>query len=84
MIAPGGNAALVVRSLPSAPSGKAYEIWVIEGTQPAPAGLFDGGPASVVALTRPVPAGARVAVTLERSGGVAQPTGQLLLRTEPV
>ncbi len=84
VVAPSGAAALVVRNLPEAPSGKAYEIWVIDASGPAPAGLFDGGPSSVVALSRPVPAGTRVAVTLERAKGADAPTGELLLRTASV
>ena len=56
--------------------GKAYEIWVIEGQTPRPAGLFDGDGA--VALDRPVPADAVVAVTLEDDAGVDAPTGKPL------
>jgi anti-sigma-K factor RskA len=53
-----------------------YEAWVIEGEQPVQAGLFSGGDdrATVVPLDAPVPAGAIVAVTVERAGGVPQPT----------
>lgn len=67
-----GNAALVVDSA-AAPADKDYEIWVIEGATPRPAGLFDGG-RRIVQLSRPVPRGASVAVTLEREGGVQRPT----------
>lgn len=70
-----GEAALVVAGLAAAPSGKTYEIWVIEGDRPRPAGLFDGSEArDVVRLTRPVPPRAVVAVTVERAGGVDAPT----------
>jgi anti-sigma factor RsiW len=71
-----GRAALLVSGLDPAPEGKAYEVWVIEGMTPRPAGLFDqsGG----VALDRTVPGGATVAVTLEDAGGAAQPTGEPL------
>ena len=72
----GGRAALVVSNLSPAPSGKAYEIWVIEGQTPRRAGLFDGKGA--VALDRPVPADATVAVTLEDDAGVDAPTGEPL------
>jgi anti-sigma-K factor RskA len=85
VVSGGGDAALVVRNLPAAPRGKAYEIWVIEGTaQPRPAGLFSGGRTTIVALKIRVPAGALVAVTLERSGGSARPTTQPLMRTQAV
>lgn len=69
---PDGDATLVVDSMPTAPE-KDYEIWVIEGETPRPAGLFDGG-RRVIRLTRPVPRGASVAVTVERNGGVQRPT----------
>lgn len=76
VVAPGGEAGLVLTGLGAAPPGKTYEIWVIEGETPLPAGLFAGGEdRSVVLLTRGVPAGATVAVTLERAGGVDAPTG---------
>lgn len=77
-----GVAQLAVRGLPAAPEGKAYAVWVIEaGKAPRPAGLFAGGGKVVVRLTRPVPAGATVSVTLERAGGAKTPTTPILLST---
>jgi anti-sigma-K factor RskA len=71
----GGEADLVVSGLPSVPSGKTYEVWVIRGTVAQPAGLFVPKTATaVVHLTRHVPAGSRVGVTLEPAGGSPQPT----------
>ena len=71
-----GEAALVVSGLDRAPAGKDYEVWVILGDRPLPSGLFDGeDDRDVVRLDRPVPAGATVAVTLEREGGVNSPSG---------
>jgi anti-sigma factor RsiW len=69
-----GVAQLTVTGLPSAPEGKTYEIWVIEGKTPRPAGLFSGGGKQVVVLTRPAPDGSTVAVTLEPEGGSDTPT----------
>jgi anti-sigma-K factor RskA len=70
-----GDAALVFAGLPAAPEGKTYQVWVIEGAAPVPAGLFDGGNgASVVRVTEQVPIGATVAVTVEPDGGVDAPT----------
>jgi anti-sigma-K factor RskA len=65
-----------VRQLPSAPSGKTYEAWVIpHGGAPKPAGLFSGGDqTTVVRLKQMVPRGAVVAATVERAGGVNAPT----------
>jgi anti-sigma factor RsiW len=63
---------LVVRHLPAPPSGKTYEAWVIQGGTPRPAGLFDR--TELVVLSRPVPANAVVAITLEPRGGSPSPT----------
>ena len=79
VVAKSGRAGLVLAGLADAPEGMTYEIWVIAGETPSPAGLFDEGGRSVVPLTRPVPAGATVAVTLERDGGADAPTTSPLL-----
>jgi Anti-sigma-K factor rskA len=71
-----GDAVLIVSRLPEAPAGKTYEIWVISGKTPRPAGLFRGGRDAVVPLTRAVPKGATVALTLERLGGSLKPTSE--------
>jgi anti-sigma-K factor RskA len=78
-----GDAALVLRELPAAPTGKDYEAWVVEDGTPRPAGVFEGGGAVAVGLERPVPEGALVAVTLEPDGGVDVPTGEQVVRSEP-
>ena len=69
-----GKGALLVSNLRPAPSGKTYEAWVIQGKTPRRAGTF--GEAKPFRLTRPVPQGAVVAVTIERRGGVDAPTGK--------
>ena len=85
LVAPDGEAALVVCGLQPAPKDKTYEAWVIEGETPRPAGLFrGGGGCPPVLLERAVPKGSQVAVTLEPRGGVDQPTGPLLVRSEAV
>ncbi|HEY1368325.1 MAG TPA: anti-sigma factor [Gaiellaceae bacterium] len=73
-VAPRGDAALVVSQLAAAPSGRTYEAWVIRGQSVDSAGLFKGGGRTVVALTRRVPRGSTVGVTLERAGGAPAPT----------
>ncbi|HUQ21650.1 MAG TPA: anti-sigma factor [Gaiellaceae bacterium] len=73
VVAPGGEAALVVRKLAPAPPGKDYEIWVFEQGVPQRAGLFERP--GVALLTRPVAAGQMVAVTLEPDGGLDAPSG---------
>jgi hypothetical protein len=79
LVTDGGEAVLLVRSLPPAPAGKAYEVWVVQEGRSDPAGILRG---SLVELTRPVPPGARVMVTLEPAHGSAAPSGPLLIRAE--
>jgi anti-sigma-K factor RskA len=80
-----GRAALVLSGVEPAPAGKTYEIWVIEDGTAQPAGLFDGAdPRTVVAVTRPVPDDAVVAVTLENEGGADAPTGEPLFSTPAI
>lgn len=70
-----GDAALVVSGLATAPKGKTYEIWVIEDGRTLPAGVFDATrERDVVRLTRPLPPGGGVAVTVEDDGGADAPT----------
>jgi anti-sigma-K factor RskA len=73
------DAALVVSGLQHAPVGKTYELWVVIARQTRPAGLFPGGGRrSLVALTKKVPKGAQVGVSLEPAGGSARLTGSIL------
>ena len=75
----GGLAALVLDGLAPAPSGKAYEAWVVGPSgAPVPAAVF-GGDESVVLLSRSVPTGATGAVTMESADGVDAPTKPLRL-----
>jgi anti-sigma-K factor RskA len=79
LVAANGEAVLVVRRLPPPPAGKAYEVWVVAQGRAMRAGILRG---SMVELSRPVPPGGRVAVTAERAGGSAVPTGPFLFRAE--
>lgn len=84
LVANDGRAAIVVCGLDRAPSEMTYEAWVITGTTPEPAGLFRGGEGcQPVALTRNVPSGATVGVTIERAGGATSPTLPIVFRAEP-
>jgi anti-sigma-K factor RskA len=77
-----GRAALLLSDLPEPGAGKVFEAWVISGGAPAPAGVFTAkGRAAAIALERDVPAGAIVAVTVERAGGVQQPTSAPIVRS---
>jgi anti-sigma-K factor RskA len=81
VVAPTRTGVLVANSLPVAGRGKTYEAWVITNNRAQPAGLFHGGAGSkVVELTRPVPRGATVGVTLEKAGGSKKPTSSILLQ----
>jgi hypothetical protein len=72
-----GYGVLVLNDVGTPPAGKTYEAWVIKPNvkAPQPAGLFAGG-TGVVKLTKPVPPGAVVAITIEPAGGSPAPTQQ--------
>jgi len=67
-------------NLPSNPSDKSYQLWILRGDQPKPqsAGVFDvtqSGGASISIENLPLATEIKgLAVTLEPKGGVAQPT----------
>jgi Anti-sigma-K factor rskA len=72
-----GYGVLVLNAVNPPPVGKTYQAWVIRPNvkTPQPAGLFSGG-TGVVKLTKPVPPGAVVAITVEQAGGAPAPTQQ--------
>jgi len=73
VVAPNRQGVLAIRGIRPAPSGKTYEAWVIRGkTPPKRAGTFARSGEQL--LTRPVPKGSLVAVTVEKAGGVNAPT----------
>jgi anti-sigma-K factor RskA len=82
IVSPEGEGMLLVDELATAPPGKSYEAWVIEDGEPLAAGTFSGGGRIAFVLTRRVPDGAVVAVTVERAGGVQKPTSTALFRSE--
>jgi anti-sigma factor RsiW len=85
VVGAGGRGALVVSNLSAAPAGKTYEAWVIEHGRALPAGTFGGGGRTIVIrLSRALPAGAIVAVTIERAGGAEQPTHKPFITSQPV
>ncbi|TML46099.1 MAG: anti-sigma factor [Actinobacteria bacterium] len=82
-VAPTEKAVLIADSLPAASPDKTYEAWVIVGNSVQPAGLFRGGAGrKYILLTEPVRAPAKVAVTLEKRGGVPAPTSAILLQAQ--
>ena len=85
VVVSGGRGALVVSHLAPAPAGKTYQAWVIQDGRATSAGTFAGGGRTIVfRLDRALPAGAVVAVTLEPSGGVDQPTRKPFITSAPV
>ena len=83
---PARTRVLVLSSMGSAPAGKTYEVWVLDGQTPVRAGLFPGGggPQDVVPVEATVGPGAKVLVTLEPSGGVDAPTTSPVVTSNPV
>jgi hypothetical protein len=84
----GGRAALVatpvgdpflILALPTPPSGKAYEAWVIREGAPAPAGLSAGS--GILALRSGIGlrAGDVIAITVEVAAGATRPTSDPIL-----
>lgn len=78
---------LWVSGLPPLPLEKSYELWAFVGDQPVPAGTFDakeGGP-TVIPISKQENLGdapVKFAVSVEPKGGVASPTGQIVLAGE--
>jgi anti-sigma-K factor RskA len=84
-VRPSGTAQLAVSGFDPAPAGKVYEVWVIQAGKPLPAAVFtSGGKTVLVRLTRPVPKGSTVAITLERAPLSRTPTLPILAKTTAV
>jgi hypothetical protein len=76
-VSPSQGVVLFASNLPQAPAGKAYEMWVIRGGKPVPAGLFQStgeGTAMHVQTGRVESGTEAVAVTLEDAAGASAPT----------
>jgi hypothetical protein len=76
------DAALIVDDLPHAAPGLVYEAWIVDGSGTRPAGVFDGGAGAALALARPVPPRARVAVTLQKREQLARMRPPVLFSAE--
>lgn len=78
------DALFYASNLPALPSDKTYELWYIADGKPVAAGTFavdPGGIASVKVEHVPDVASIQAwAVTIEPAGGVAQPTGAMVLK----
>jgi anti-sigma-K factor RskA len=82
-VSPTREAVLIVDGLQPTPAGKTYQAWVISGPKPQPAGLFEGGAGRrYVRLSKPVPRGSTVGVTVEKAGGSQTPSPPMVLQAE--
>lgn len=80
-----GRAMLMADDLPTAPAGKAYQLWFIaEGKPPMPGHVFNTDATGHAEMRDQLPAEAlgatTFAVTLEPSSGVNAPTGPMYLK----
>ncbi|HQR39941.1 MAG TPA: anti-sigma factor [Blastocatellia bacterium] len=77
---------LVASGLPSVESGKAYELWLVSGSTPVPAAVFntDAAGNAIVEIDRIDNAGAPnvFAITVEPASGSKLPTGKILMAGE--
>lgn len=75
---------LVTKDMPRIPEGRVYQIWVIEGDEPKPGGLFQPDEEDPVAasMTRSPGAGDVVAITVEPAGGSSAPTSDPIMTTQ--
>ncbi len=81
----GGRAVLVLDGLDPAPHGKTYELWIIDGENAAPAGLFRGREGlDWVGLDGTVETGDVVAVTVEEAGGVEVTENDPIVASAPI
>lgn len=80
-----GSAVLVLDGLDPAGSGRTYAAWVVEDGAARSAGLFDADDdRTIVPVELPVNEGAVVAVTVEKAGGVDQPTSTPIVASNPL
>ena len=74
------SAVLEVEGLDQLPSDRTYELWLVDGDEVLPAGLFNTGTAGTarVLIEGEIRPGMVVAVTEEPAGGVDVATGEIL------
>ncbi|GAA4193043.1 hypothetical protein GCM10022219_14270 [Microbacterium oryzae] len=68
-----GEVVVLADEAPELDDGRQYELWLVRGDQPIPAGVFDGGEDEPTLLEGELAPGDVVAVTIEQEGG--SPTG---------
>jgi anti-sigma-K factor RskA len=78
-----GRGVFTAGSLPAVDEDETYQLWLIEGETPAPAGVFvpdEDGDVEVL-LDGDVAAGQVLGLTVEPAGGSDSPTGEILVAT---
>ena len=76
---------LVVSDVPPVPTGKTYQVWVIDDGHPVSGGLFASGTGTLaIPVDGSVGNGSVVAVTVEDEGGASAPTGTPVIASAPV
>ncbi|MDI6944470.1 anti-sigma factor [Microbacterium barkeri] len=75
-----GEVVVLADEAPALDEGRQYELWLVRGDEPIPAGVFDGGADEPLLLDGELAPGDVVAVTIEQEGG--SPTG--VPTTEPI
>jgi anti-sigma-K factor RskA len=85
VVGPDGQAVLALGGLEPAPAGKTYEVWVVQGKNASPSGLFPGNSkGDLVPVDGVVRKGDVVAVTVEKAGGADAPTTKPVVASNPV
>ncbi|MBP2436554.1 anti-sigma factor [Microbacterium amylolyticum] len=75
-----GEVVVLSEDVPPLDEGQQYELWLVRGETPIPAGVFDGGTSEPILLAGELEPGDIVAITIEQAGG--SPTG--LPTTDPI
>lgn len=74
VVAVDGRAAVMAEELPPPPDGRAYQLWVIRGSEVRSGGMLDLQAGKGESLLTGVAGGDTVAVTIEPEGGSRQPS----------
>jgi anti-sigma-K factor RskA len=74
-VSPSHNEGVVAMSdMPAPPSDKAYQLWLIRGRTPTPAGIMAAGASGGTALVHSISGADQLGVTLELAGGAQLPS----------
>jgi anti-sigma-K factor RskA len=82
MMATEDGGLFVASGLPEAPSGRTYQLWLIDASGPESGGTFEASEGvAVVRTEKSLEHVEGVAVTVERPGGSARPTSEPVIRS---